>query len=236
MRRATCTELLDEDRGTPGEIEDSLDDLWRINRWLGGISSNLVLLERFFSRTRAYPVRILDVGSGDSRLAARLRNELLRRRRRAEFCVLDRHLAHLQKGHPASSGLLPVVADVLALPFAERSFDAVMCNLFFHHFSNGAAQELLRRLGTVAREAVLINDLERHMLPYLFIRCALPFTWSPITRHDAPASVRQAYTREELTALAVAAGFTDFEVARLPFFRLGLTLWKKGLGACEIED
>ncbi len=236
MRRTTCTEWLDEDRGTPGEIEGSLDDLWRINRWLGGISTNLILLERFFSRTGAHPVRILDVGSGDSRLAACLCQELLRRGRRARFFVLDRRLAHLQKGHTASCGLLPVVADVLALPFPDRSFDLAMCNLFFHHFSDGTARELLRRLAAVAREAVLINDLERHLLAYLFIRCAFPFTRSPITRHDAPASVRQAYTRDELAALAAAAGFTHFEVERLPFFRLGLTLWKKGLGACEIED
>lgn len=227
MRRTTCGELLDEDRGTPGEIEGSLDDLWRINRWLGGVSSSLLLLRCFFSRTGPHPVRILDVGSGDSRLAGHLRSELLRRGLRPEFFVLDRRLTHLQKGRPSARGLLPVVADVFALPFPERSFEVVMCNLFLHHFSGEIAQEFLRRLAAVASEAVLINDLERHLLPYLFIRCTPWLTRSPITRHDAPASVRQAYTRDELAAMAAAAGFTDFEVVRLPVFRLGLTLWRR---------
>ncbi len=226
MRRVTSNELLDDDRGTPEEIRGILDDLWRINRWLGGVSTCLRLLEHFFARAGAHPVRILDVGSGDARLAGRLRTELLRRGLRANFVVLDRRLSHLEQGRPLANGLAPVVADVLALPFGENSFEVVMCNLFFHHFSGERAQELLRGLARVAREAVLINDLERHFLPYLFIRCAPWFTRSRISRHDGPASVRQAYTRDELGAMATAAGFSNFEIERLAPFRLGLTLWK----------
>lgn len=227
MRRVTCSELLDEDRGTPQEIEGILDDLWRINRLLGGVSSSLLLLERFFWRTGAHPVRILDVGAGDGRLAGCLRAELRRRGLRAEFFVLDRRLSHLKHGRPLASGLPSAVADVLALPFPEGSFEVVMCNLFFHHFSGEAAEQLLRNLAAVACEAVLINDLERHLLPYLFIRCAPMFARSPMSRHDGLASVRQAYTRDELAAIAASAGFADFEVRRLVPFRLGLTLWKK---------
>jgi SAM-dependent methyltransferase len=227
MRRITSDELLDDDLGTPQEIARSFDDLWRINRWLGGVSSSLRLLESFFRRTGAHSVRILDVGSGDARLAWRLRAVLLRRGWSTEFCVLDRRFSHLAIGRPSTSCLLPVVAEVFALPFPERSFHVVMCNLFFHHFSGERARELLRGLAAVASEAVLINDLERHLLPYLFIRGAYPFARSRVTRHDAPASVRQAYTRDELRALATSAGFRNFEIERLAPFRLGMTLWKE---------
>lgn len=228
MRRITSTELLDDDRGTPQEIGRSLDDLWRINQRLGGVSSCMYLLERFFSRTGTHPVRILDVGCGDARLAAHLRGELLRRNLHADFVVLDRRITHVAgASRRAGPGLLPVVADIFAHPFADGSFEVVMCNLFLHHFSGEAARELLRKLHALAGEAVLVNDLERHLLPYLFIRCAIPFARSRITRHDGPASVRQAYTRDELVALARGAGFRDFEAERLRPFRLGLTLWKK---------
>jgi hypothetical protein len=226
MRRVTCSELLDEDRGTAREIQDSLDDLWRINRWLGGVSSSLELLKGFLAQAGVHPMRILDVGAGDSRLAGRLQLELCKRGVQAEFTVLDRCLTHLRNGHQSVAVRQSVVADVLALPFAEGSFNVVMCNLFFHHFSGRRAEELLLRLAAIASEAVLINDLERHWLPYLFIRYSRWFTRSPITRHDAPASVRQAYTRGELVAAAAAAGFTDFSVRRLVPFRLGLTVWK----------
>jgi len=226
MRRITSNELLDEDRGTAEEIRTSLDDLWRINRHLGGVTSSLRLLDHFFSRAGPHPVRVLDVGSGDTRLAARLKEELLRRKIPAEFFVLDRRITHLDAGRPFAPGLRPVVADVFALPFLENSFDLVTCNLFLHHFSGEQAQFLLRCLARVAREAVLIDDLERHLLPYIFIRLAMPFTRSRITRNDGPASVRQAYTREELAEMATCAGFREFEAERIPPFRLGLTIWK----------
>jgi ubiquinone/menaquinone biosynthesis C-methylase UbiE len=225
MLRATSDELLDNDLGTAAEIRSSLDDLWRINRKLGGVSSNLELLARFFEKTGSHPVRILDVGAGDARLARHLRDSLARRKVRAEFVALDRRPSHLENA--ANGGGLPsVAADVLALPFREGSFDVVMSNLFFHHFSGASARELLRQMAALAREAVLVNDLERHWLPYLFIRSALPFARSRITRHDGPASVRQAYTRREIEALTREAGFTHFETRRLLPFRLGLIIWK----------
>ena len=95
MLRATSEELLDHDLGTPAEIRASLDDLWQINRRLGGVSSNLKLLERFFEKTGRRSVRILDVGAGDARLARRLRESLAARDIRAEFVALDRRPSHL---------------------------------------------------------------------------------------------------------------------------------------------
>lgn len=224
MRRITSPEWLDDDLGTPEEIRRSFDDLWRINRWLGGVSGCLRLIDRYIARTGSHHVRILDVGAGDARLAAQLQGELSKRSLSAEFVALDRRLGHLNiRNH---SGLSRVVGDALELPFRRESFDVVMCNLFFHHFSGERALEMLRQLAAVAAEAVLMNDLERHPLPYLFIRYALPFARSRVTRHDGAASVRQAYTREELGALVRQAGLSHFEIQPLAAFRLGLIIWK----------
>lgn len=225
MRRVPSVELLDYDLGSPDEVRVQLDDLWRINRWLGGVSSNLRLLGRYFQRMGKRHVRVLEVGAGDGRLAERLGRELRRQGIKSDFVVLDRRLSHLLVGLPGACGLHRVVADALALPFRDGSFDLATCNLVFHHFSGEAALRLLRALASVAREAVFVNDLERHWLPYFFIRTAPCFTRNPMSRHDGAASVRQAYTRKELAELAAAAGFTDFEVSRLAPFRLGLVIW-----------
>ena len=226
MRRIPSQEWLDDDLGTPQEIRQSFDDLWRINRWLGGVSGCLRLLERFFARTGSHRVRILDVGAGDSRVAAQLQRELAKRGLSAEFVAFDRRLNHLKNGNHSSGGLRRVVGDAFALPFQTGSFDVVMCNLFLHHFSGEEAGKMLRCLAEVASKAVLINDLERHPLPYFFIRFALPFAHSRVTRHDGPASVRQAYTREELGRLGRQAGFSNFDIEPLAAFRLGLIIWK----------
>jgi ubiquinone/menaquinone biosynthesis C-methylase UbiE len=226
MRRVPSQEWLDDDIGTPEEIRQSFDDLWRINRWLGGVSGCLHLLDHFFARRGSRRARVLDIGSGDARLAAHLQSELMRRNRNVQFVALDRRLSHLRNGSHSAGKLPRVAADIFNCPFAENSFDAVMCNLFLHHFSGDEAVKLLQRFAGMATDAVLINDLERHPLPFAFIHIPWPFARSRITRHDGAASVRQAYTKDELAALARRAGFARFEVERLPAFRLGLTLWK----------
>lgn len=225
MRRIISHELLDDDLGSAHDLRKSLDDLWRINRWLGGVAGMRRLLARFFSRrAQSLPVRILDAGAGDGRLARYLSRDLEHHGWRAEFFALDRRISHFLHHH--DPGVERIAGDALRLPFRANTFDVVMCNLFLHHFSGDQARQLLKSLFTVASEAVLVNDLDRHWLPYLFIRYAPFVARSPITRWDGAASVRQAYTRTEISGLARDCGFSGFEVMRLPCFRLGLILWK----------
>lgn len=226
MRRITSVELLDSGHLAADEIRGNLNDLWHINRCFGGLSGNLRLLRDLCRRVDKRRVRVLEVGAGDGRLARRLRRELRRRRIDAEFLVLDRRLAHLQVGGPPSQGLVPVVADGLALPFVGRSFDFVTCNLLLHHFSGTQALGLLRNLASVAREAVVVNDIVRHWLPYVLVRMMPCFGCHRVSRLDGAASVRQAYTRTELEELASLVHCGDFEVHRTGPFQLGLVLWK----------
>src|ERR1700722_4999045 len=176
MRRVPSIELLDQGIASRKELEGNMNDLWRANRYLGGVSGSHRLLGRFLERAPRRHLRVLEVGAGDGRLAARLRRDLNRQGITADFVVLDRRLEHLLAGRPGAEGLRPVVADTLQLPFAEGSFDLATCNLLFHHFSGGQALTMLRSLARVARGAVLINDLERHWLAYLFARFA-PLFW-----------------------------------------------------------
>jgi ubiquinone/menaquinone biosynthesis C-methylase UbiE len=226
MQRQISHEWLDDDRGTPEEIVQSLDDLWRINRWLGGVSSGLRLFENYFARFGRHAIQALDVGAGDARLSACLKEKLRRRKLQVEFTVLERRITHLNQARTREAGLRAVVGDVFAPPFAEGAFDVVMCNLFFHHFSGGSAVRLLKSLMRLARESVLISDLERSAVAHTFIRGAWPFARSPITRHDGPASVRQAYTRPEAQTLVEEAGFRNYEIVQMWPYRMGLILWK----------
>jgi SAM-dependent methyltransferase len=231
MQRIPSTELLDEDRGHPRDIQASLDDLWRINRWLGGVSGSLRLFRRFFRQTGLNAVRILDVGAGDCRMTAYLEQKLRRFCSGAQIVAVDRRVSHLENWRPANAPPLSVAADVMHLPFLPDSFDVVTSNLFLHHFSGAAALHLLRISLATARQAVLINDLERTWLPYWAIGHLPLIARSPITRWDGPASVRQAYRKSELKSLAAAAGAAHADVIDLPFFRLGLILWKRACGA-----
>ena len=99
-----------------------------------------------------------------------------------------------------------VRADGGALPFADRAFDAVTCTLALHHFEPAPATALLRELRRVAKRDARSSAI-------CGARCSRsPPTWlwsrtsrNRLTRHDAPLSVRRAYTPEE----ALAAGATS---------------------------
>lgn len=206
MRQQPQAELLDEDAGTPAEIARSLEELWWINRRLGGCSSWRKLLPRLPAAAS-----VLDVGSGYGDMAQFVGAAL-----GARVIMLDRMPSHLGRRGPRVS------ADALRLPFADGSFDLVTCNLFLHHFHGRQAQLLLDEMARVARRAVVINDLERGWVPWLAMKLLSP-RFSRLVRYDGPVSVRQAYTAPELDRLAAARPHT---VVRMFPWRLGLILWK----------
>lgn len=214
-------ELLDAPDVPAPEVDRSLADLRRINRWLGGRGVLLGMLEKEADRLRLDRFSLLDVGAGSGDQAA----VVLARFPNAQIVLCDLNCTHLPK-----AGLPRVAADATRLPFADASFDFVTACLMLHHFRDADAIRLLRLFGRLARRAVLINDLERHWFPVLFIRATAPvFARSPITRHDATASVRQAFQPGELRDLAREAGFRDIEVRRhLPWFRLSMIARNSG--------
>lgn len=117
-----------------------------------------------------------------------------------------------------------LLGDAFRLPFRDGAFDFVFASLFLHHFSDAQVVELLERFYRLSRRALLISDLERHILSYCFLPATQPFLrWHPITLHDGPVSVRAAFTAGELRRLASQAGIQTFQVeAHRPAFRLSL--------------
>jgi hypothetical protein len=73
---------------------------------------------------------------------------------------------------------------------------------------------------------VLINDLIRSRLHLLLVYLGLPLFRSRITWHDAPASVRRAYTCDEMRVLLADVGAREVQVSRHYLFRMGVLLWK----------
>ena len=207
-------ELLDLRLCPAEEAARSLADLRRHNRWLGGRRVLLRLLDAEVGRAGLRSFSLLDVGAGSGDLAAAAAQRFPAAR--VVLCDL--------KSHHLPGGAVRLAAAAEALPFRDGCFDFVAASLLLHHFRDEEAARVLHSLRRLARHAVLVNDLERHWFPLWFARATAPvFARSYLTRHDAPASVRQAFRPEELDRLARRAGFSRIVVRRhRPWFRVSL--------------
>jgi len=220
MKRVATAELLDTDSGTSAEVNASLGDLRRINRWFGGIATNEEMVWRVSRTMDASSLSLLEVAAGSGYVSEITRQHLKRRGVTLQITLLDRAASHL------SDGTLSVVGDALALPFRDSSFDLLSCNLFAHHLNPEELRRFVDEALRVCRIAVLINDLVRHPLHMTLVYAGLPLYRSRLTRHDAPASVRQAYTPEEMRALLTHTSAARVEIHRHYLFRMGVIAWK----------
>jgi len=232
MRRTVATELLDSDLGTPEEIEASLADLRRINRYFGGVATACSMLQRVLehkSQLLDSPddgrcFLLLDVGSGAGYVPLAVAHQLRTQAVKLRLVLVDRSSRHLPRS--SCSSAVSVAADALALPFGDRCVDVVSCALFAHHLEPDEIVCFVNEALRVARSAVLINDLRRSWLHLAAVYAGFPLYRSRLTRHDAPASVRRAYTPDELEAILKRTRAHRIEIRNHYFFRMGAIAWK----------
>jgi ubiquinone/menaquinone biosynthesis C-methylase UbiE len=220
MQRVMIPELLDTDSGTSAEIAASLVDLRNINRWFGGVGTTRWMLRRVANRLGVSSLSMLEVAAGSSHVPEACRQSLGRSGLKLDVTLLDRAPSHLQNGARA------VAADARALPFQDSSFDVVSSTLFAHHLAPQDLIVFFREARRVCRRAVLINDLIRHPLHLALVYAGLPLFRSRLTWHDAPASVRQAYTPEEIRSSLAQSAVGQVEIYRRYLFRMGVIAWK----------
>lgn len=224
MKRVVIPELLDSDSGTPAEIATALSDLRRINRWFGGIATTHAMVAQVARELGTGSLSLLEVAAGAGSVPRAIRTRVQTHGVQLQITLLDRAHSHLQNG--CADGTRSVAGDALALPFANESFALVSCCLFVHHLEPQEVVQFVNEGLRVCRGAVLINDLVRHPLHLAMAYASLPLYRSRITHHDAPASVRRAYTLEEMREMLQHTRAARVEIRRHPVFRMGVMAWK----------
>ncbi len=221
MQRTVTEELLDSDLCPAPERDASLRDLCRMNRWFGGVATTRSLLERVVAVTGRKHFSVLEVASGFGEVPKNACEQLARKGIKLEITMLDRLQSHLLPGNHS------VVADALALPFPDASFDLVNCSLFAHHLEPDELARFSAEALRVSRTALLINDLIRHPLHLALVYAGFPLMRSHVSRVDGVASVRRAYEPEEVQKiLSSNSDAVQIDISRHYLFRMGVIAWK----------
>lgn len=219
-RRNSMRELLDGDTLRGSALAENLREIRLINSGLGWTAVTLRLIERLAGSACGQSYSYLDVATGSGDLPLAVLRRAARMGRHVEVTGLDCSAKVLAAAGSYLRGT-PVVlrqGDARDLPFPDRSFDLVTCALALHHFAPDDAVRVLRELARVARRAWLLVDLARSFPAYLGALALRVLLRSPVTRHDAPASVLRAYTLPELRDLLARAGQAGAHAGtRFPF-------------------
>lgn len=202
FRRRVDAETLDHLREDDPRAMRSRRDLQRINRIMGNVSIVDSLLSRSLARP---PLRVAELGAGDGSLLLRLAQ-----RRAPAWCnvtlsLVDRQdlLAAPTRAAFADLGwtVRAVTMDVFAWLEREdhRRYDAIVANLFVHHFEAHALSRLFRAVAQIT-DCFVACEPRRTRIALLGSHLVGAIGANAVTRCDAVLSVRAGFRDRELSA------------------------------------
>lgn len=229
--RSDRSELLDQlsDSISAAELAGNLRDIRRANRWFGGtraVVKPLLPVIRTLGERSGGVVTLLDLATGSADIPVALLAAAGRAGVQLRVTATDVQPEVLADARAAGGvGALTIEqADARALHYPDNAFDIVTLALALHHFDPEDAVQVLREMRRVGKHALLISDLERSLPGYGGARLyGHLLTGNRLTRHDAPLSVKRAYTPAEALAMARAAGWRKPRARSASLFRYVLT-------------
>ena len=224
-RDATIREFLDSQDVGIQDLHRNLRDIRRINALLGWRAYTVRNVERLVRKQELRSFSLLDLASGSADMPLAIASWSKRSGIHSTIVATDISPDIVAAARIQAAGE-PMVQieqqDALNLPYPTRAFDIVLCTLALHHFDPEAAVNLLRGMSRVGN-VVVVADVVRSPLAYIGAILLTRGLWMhPMTQHDAPVSVRRAYTATELRELARRAGLIKAEIGVHFPFRLSL--------------
>jgi SAM-dependent methyltransferase len=215
---------MDTERVDEADLARCLRDLERVNVASLGYRPTLDFVNR--ATAGRHRTSVLDVGCGGGDMLRRLHSFCRRRGIEAELTGVDLNPAAIATARaetPPDAAIRYVVGD--ATSPEHGSFDVIVSALFAHHLDDPSLLRFVQWMEGNSRLGWFINDLHRHWVPYRSLQAL--FHLLPVHRfvlNDGPVSVRRAFSRGDLSALAAAAGLaaSDVEIRWWFPFRWGL--------------
>lgn len=227
-KRATDAELMDDHTLASDQLHDNLIELEYFNRKFGSIKlliQALNLIKRRFSQDK---IIIADFGCGGGDMLLAMNQWAVSKKIAVELYGFDVNpfmINFAKKQAHAFPHISFDTMDILAIPLTKK-FDVICLNSICHHFSDEEMIALLKRVSQQANVAVIINDLHRHWLSYLFIKIfSYLRRFTDLVKHDAPLSILRAFRKEELHHLLEKAEIQNYQIRWVWPFRWKIIIW-----------
>jgi len=226
QKRSNKLERIDTGDYTAEEYERFLREIRFINRYLGDERALRKTLLSELKIKSLQKVSVLDVGAGSGEMLRVIAEFARKSNCNSQLVGLDLNEISAKTISADSKNFAEISAirgDAFNLPFADKSFDYIICSLFTHHFTDDKIIQIFEEMQRVAKHEIFVVDLHRHRLAYVFYKifCTVFFI-SPLVRQDGSLSILRSFKPLELKELAEKAKLKNASVERYFPFRLVL--------------
>ncbi len=226
--RLRVDELMDGPDIAAGEHHLALAGLEKINRLSHVVDHLLPPILDLAGRLPRQEIELLDVACGGADVPLELARRAGEAGVHVKLTLLDRSETALE--HAAGRARRMGVAYTVVCSSALHELppaDVVSNSLFLHHLDEADVVAGLANMAVAARRLLLVSDLRRSRvgLAAAWAGCRL-LSRSAIVRYDGPASVRAAWTIDEMARMAIAAGLTRASIRPTWPWRMLLT-WER---------
>jgi len=205
MKRSTGAELLDAPAHDTATLRGNLRDMSRYDSRLGTFDIALRLATSDLQDAKT----ALDVGAGNGAFIQYASSRTPLRWIGVDVSPTVIAIAKQQCAMPL------IAAQGQRLPFADKSFDVIICANTLHHLNEAEAITLMQECARVATQRMVIVDLSRSRLTLLGAWLLTRLTSrNRMTRADGVQSARRAYTPTETQAMLVQAGLPQARIRR----------------------
>lgn len=226
--RSTEIEIMD-DLSMEGELlTKALDEINLVNRFLGGHQVAISGLKKILLKKKILassqktskdfdsnkPIKIVDLGCGGGDTLKAIETWAKDQNLPLQLFGIDANaftLQYAQKNTRSDSNIQYLQQNIFSSNCSFKDYDIVICSLFLHHFTEEELLVFFQKCKTSNVKALLINDLQRHWLPYYLFKL---LTWAlranPMTKADGGLSIRKGFTRKELQDVFQKSKLQDY--------------------------
>lgn len=212
-QRSYEKELLDRDDIPFADIKKNMQELDRINRYLGGHRISLDGIRRLtFKQKMNEPLRITEIGCGGGDNLRAIGRWAAKKKLQVQLSGIDINPSCIGYAQSVerNKGISFIHSDYRDVNFSQRPH-IIFSSLFCHHFTEDELRGMLQWMRKNSTLGFFINDLHRHSLAYYSIGLLTKaFSNSYLVKNDAPLSVKRGFVREDWKRLFTSAGIDHF--------------------------
>lgn len=215
--RTDTPETMDDFSMDNAELTKALDDISRVNQFLGGNSVTLNGVKYLLKKVpKDAEITIMDFGCGNGEILRILSEYGAANGLNFKLIGMDANPATIRYAEMCSAGyenISYLPEDIFQHGFLKYNVDIALITLTLHHFKDDEIIKILRAIFNWTTKGIVVNDLQRSWLPYrLFQAIIYVCRLDKMTAEDGLVSILRGFKKSELVKYSAALNFKKYRI------------------------